>query len=95
MEKDCGERGGEGMNGPRNIIWDWRPDIDATQRLAEDVAEEYVIELNPEAQSGIILWGRYHENWIANPWTARPVIRRLLSELNIIAENGNENEVRE
>jgi hypothetical protein len=43
------------MNGPRNIIWYWRPDIDAKQRLAEDVAEEYVIELNPEAQSGIIL----------------------------------------
>lgn len=39
---------GEGMNRPRNIIWDWRPDIDAKQRLAEDVAEEYVIELNPE-----------------------------------------------
>jgi hypothetical protein len=66
------------MNGPKNIIWRWTPPLEERESPNySDTADEYLIEAVPEALSGIVLWGRYHGRWIANPG-CRQVIRELL-----------------
>lgn len=70
-----------------NIIWRWTP---ATKEYDEndphrydDVAEGYVIVRVPEASSGIICYAKYRGIWEPNPFTSRPVIAKLLSELGM------------
>ena len=50
--------------------------------LYEDVAEEYIIARLPRANSGLVVYGKYHGKWNANP-TSRPVIRELQNRLGI------------
>jgi len=68
---------------PENIIWRWEPEEKKYDKndphRHDDVAEEYVIERNAKADSGIILWGKYHGNWVANP-NGRPAIVKLLAD---------------
>lgn len=49
----------------------------------DDLAHEYSIRAVPEAASGLIVYGRFDHGWVANPWTARPIIRELLIRLGI------------
>ena len=67
----------------KNIIWQWKPetkpyDLDDLHRH-DDIAEEYVIEMVESADSGIVLWGKFRGDWVI-PWSARPVITKLLNE---------------
>ena len=71
---------------PENVIWKWKPDVreydPEDPRRHDDVAEEYAIELCETAFSGgLIVWAKYSGEWEPNPWMARPVIAKLLSEL--------------
>ena len=50
-------------------------------RRHDDIAEEYVIEQREEAEAGIVVWAKYHGKWQPNPFSSRPVIAKLLSEL--------------
>lgn len=75
------------MDGPKNVIWRWKPDekeYDTNDpRRHDDVAEEYAIERDPDVDAGIIEWAKYHGVWSPNPWTSRPVIAKLLAENGI------------
>lgn len=69
---------------PKNVIWRWTPPQEERESPNyNDTADEYVIESNPEALSGIILWGKYHGEWVVNPGS-RQVIRELLEMAGII-----------
>ena len=60
-----------------NIVWRWTPDP------AQGLADEYVIEKNPDAEHGIIVFYKYRGVWYANPLSTRPVIAELLREIDI------------
>lgn len=48
----------------------------------DDQALEYSIRSEPEACSGLIVYGRYQRGWVCNP-TLRPVVAELLGRLGI------------
>lgn len=48
----------------------------------DDLAKEYIVTRCADADSGLIVWGRFDVRWIANP-SGRPVIRELLRRLGI------------
>jgi hypothetical protein len=70
---------------PKNVIWRWTPETkefdENDPRCNDDIAEEYAIGKIETADAGIILWGKYRGEWVVNPWSSRPVIVKLLSEL--------------
>jgi hypothetical protein len=43
----------------------------------DDLAEEYVVIERKEAMAGLVIWGRYRDEWHCNP-SARHVVKRLL-----------------
>lgn len=49
----------------------------------DDLADEYSIRLNPEAASGLVVYGRFGNRWEANPGL-RPVVRALLEQLGML-----------
>ena len=73
------------MDEPKNVIWKWIPEKTSFSIYA-DVASEYAIEKDDDADCGIILWGKYRDEWIPNPWSSRAVILRLLHELGVVKE---------
>ena len=72
----------------RKVLWRWTP---APEWRAEanaafaDVADEYAVT-EVDIAPGVMLWAKYHGEWSANPWSARPVIMELLRQLG--AANG-------
>lgn len=48
----------------------------------DDLAEEYMVERCPGADSGLVVWCKYWGKWIANP-SCRPVIRQLFRNFGI------------
>jgi len=71
---------------PQNVIWRWTPgkisfDENDPHRH-DDVAEEYAIEQCEDASAGLVVWAKYHGEWMANPWSERPIIAVLLAELD-------------
>jgi len=71
----------------KNIIWRWTPEKtlydEKDPRRFDDVAEEYLITRNVKANSGIICFAKYRGEWQANPFSTRPIITKLLSEIGI------------
>ena len=64
---------------PKNIIFQWCPDDSRQDKISKGIPDEYAIEKNDEADSGIVVWARTGEEWHANPFTLRPLIAHLLS----------------
>lgn len=50
-------------------------------RPHEELADEYSVRAVPEADSGIVVYGRFGTRWEANPGL-RPVVRELCGRLN-------------
>lgn len=60
-------------------IWGWEPDR-SQFRKQDDLASAYVIaEVAPATDGQIVLYAKHGEKWEANPWSSRPVLRRLLN----------------
>jgi len=51
----------------------------------DDLADEYSIRADPRAMSGIIVFGRFGDNWTANPGL-RPVVRELCARLELLLD---------
>lgn len=49
----------------------------------EDMADEYAIVENKDANAGLIVYGKYNNKWKANPWSTRFLVRELLSLIDI------------
>ena len=49
--------------------------------LYQDMAKEYAVVSDPEANAGIIVYAKYHNEWSANPWSTRFLIRDLLEKI--------------
>jgi len=62
-------------------LWRWSPPDDLREDDHADVAREYVILANDRCVTGVMLMARYGDRWVANPWSARPVIAELLRVL--------------
>jgi len=52
--------------------------------MKQDMASEYAIIDDPEANAGIIVYAKYRGEWTANPWSTRFVIRELLERLGTV-----------
>lgn len=63
------------------IIFQWKNPAEKRQRIINNEAEEYAVEDSKDANSGIIIYGRYGPAWQANPWSARALVKQLLSQL--------------
>ena len=85
---------GEGVKMERkepteNIIWSWIPTEDQKSicdrnEIISDLAEEYrILKIPDKFPGGIIIWGKYHGDWHANP-SGRYVVAELLRELEVI-----------
>ena len=60
------------------ILWAWKPD---KKDFAEqdDILEGYVVvKLDGGFPSGLMVFAKCGGAWEANPWSSRPVIKRLL-----------------
>lgn len=63
------------------IIFQWKNPAEKRQRIINNEAEEYAVEDNKDANSGIIIYGRYGPAWQANPWSARALVKQLIAQL--------------
>ena len=61
-----------------SIIWAWKPDKkDFTEQ--DDCLNGYVVVgLDEKCDSGLMLFAKWNGRWEANPWSSRPVIKRML-----------------
>ena len=62
-----------------NVSWLWIPDR-ADFKIFDDVADAYVVLDLPQAESSVMVYAFYHQKWSANPWSSRPIIRKLLGK---------------
>jgi hypothetical protein len=60
--------------------------LSTTDVLMQDMAEEYAIVSEPEANGGIIIYGMYNGVWASNPFSLRFLVRELLERIKIQAE---------
>lgn len=60
------------------LVWAWIPDRSEFKEF-DDVAKAYAIVRHSEAAEGVVIFARWQQHWEANPWTARPVVRRMLN----------------
>lgn len=44
----------------------------------DDIPDEAVVVATPNADGGIVIYSRYKDQWMANPWGVRHMIRALL-----------------
>lgn len=49
----------------------------------QDMAEEYMIEANPKANGGIVIYGKYRGEWVVNPYSTRFLVCALLKKLDV------------
>ena len=72
-----------------NILWSWTPskelrDYCDKMEILSDIAEEYRIQKLPDKYpAGLMVWGKYHGKWHANP-NERHVIAELLRQRGVI-----------
>ena len=66
------------------IIWRWTPPLLSNNDINE-VADEYVILSRPSARGGVIIYGKYHDQWEPNP-SSRHVVAELLRQNSTISE---------
>ncbi|MDQ5929089.1 MAG: hypothetical protein QG594_867 [Bacteroidota bacterium] len=53
--------------------------------MNEDMAQEYAIIAEPNANAGLMVYGKHLDgNWAANPWSVRFLIRELLEKIGIV-----------
>ena len=64
------------------IIFQWKvPEDYPNFSRHDDIAEEYRVYQNDEANGGVIVEAKYNGEWIVNPWSTRPLVRHLLQLL--------------
>jgi hypothetical protein len=61
----------------KTLLWAWIPVRDDFGPH-DDVARGYVVVSITEGDAGVMVFGRYGSEWKANPWSSRPVVKRLL-----------------
>lgn len=60
------------------VVWAWLPDV-REWLMWDDCAGAYVICAGSRFSCGVMLFGFFPgTGWTANPWSARPVLSRLL-----------------
>lgn len=45
----------------------------------DDVADEYAVHFDDALPGGCMVWARYDERWVCNPWSTRALTRTLLA----------------
>jgi hypothetical protein len=70
----------------RRIVWSWVPDKEYRDEMRKlypcnDLAEAYAVVENPKSYFGIMIYGKYRDEWSPNPRCARPVVAKMLEEM--------------
>ena len=65
----------------RKIIYRWKNPSLRKYRIMNNEAAEYIIVRENEASSGIVIYGKFNDEWSANPWSTRPLIKQLCNEI--------------
>jgi len=69
------------LNDGEKLIYAWdNPNPDYI-RVHNNEAKAYAITKHKEASSGIIIYGKFGLEWIANPQSDRPLIKHLLNRI--------------
>jgi hypothetical protein len=76
---------GENLSMDQKTVYYWelpkdQPDFSGY----DDLPTAYRVNVNTSAAGGIIVYAKYGNEWIANPWNNRTIIRQLLIELGKI-----------
>lgn len=69
-----------------DVLFAWTVEESVRANRMDDVAEAYVVESNPMASCGIIVWAKYHGKWEANPFSTRAIVRKLIDLITPPAE---------
>lgn len=51
--------------------------------MLQDMADEYAVVAEKEANAGLMVYGKYNGVWRVNPWSTRFLIRVLLENSGI------------
>lgn len=65
--------------------------LTAEGAMLQDLAQEYAVCADPNANAGLIVYGKYNDNWRPNPWSTRFLIRILLEKIGITIVDGQVN----
>ena len=63
------------------IVFRWENPSSRKDRIMSNEAKEYVVVKDQKAQSGVVVFGKYNDEWHCNPWNSRPVIREMLADI--------------
>lgn len=63
-----------------HIIYRWANSNSGRDRMQANEAEEYIVTEGIEADSGIVIYGRYGVEIIANTWSNRALVKHLITE---------------
>lgn len=67
------------------IIYDWiippdHPDFTGH----DDNPKAYRVVKNEKAQGGVIIYGKYRDEWQANPWNTRTLVKHFLDDIELL-----------
>ena len=71
----------------KNIAYRWKPNLSDKRKL-EDCADEYAIEKREGANAGIVIYGKFHGEWKANPLNLRHLVNHLIEKLDFVENEG-------
>jgi hypothetical protein len=61
------------------------------EAMKQDMASEYAIVADLQANGGLIVYAKYHNEWLANPFSTRFLIRVLLENIGICLPPSSKN----
>ncbi len=62
-------------------IYRWKlPEDHPNYTGHDDLPKAYKVEENDKATCGIVISGKYHGEWVTNPWNTRTLVKHLLDE---------------
>lgn len=74
------------LSADAKIVYRWTNSNSISDRRHSNEAEEYIVEESPEVDSGIVIYGRYGDEIIANTWSNRALVKHLVTESKRLRE---------
>ena len=66
------------------LIYQWKvPEDYKKYKKHEDIAQEYRVYKDDKADCGIIIYAKYREEWVCNPFSCRALVYHLLKILHL------------
>lgn len=62
------------------IVYRWENPSSWQDRTKQNEAREFIVIQDDDANSGVITYGLFNDEWSCNPWNVRPLLRHIIEK---------------